>query len=95
MSFMWFKRISHASLLQSEGRQSMIVSGGMVMAHVPYYLYGRLVTNNVSVNDTWELFLGMLLYIPNPTPHPCPACVAKPKPKPQTKNVGPLHISLW
>jgi hypothetical protein len=35
----------------------MIVSGGMVMAHVPYYLYGRLVTNNVSVNDTWELFL--------------------------------------
>jgi len=43
--------------VKCEGRKSMIVFGGMVMTHVPYYLYGRLVTNNVSVNDTWELLL--------------------------------------
>eukprot|EP00668_Euglena_longa_P005131 GGOE01006032.1.p1 GENE.GGOE01006032.1~~GGOE01006032.1.p1 ORF type:complete len:412 (-),score=101.22 GGOE01006032.1:1397-2596(-) len=43
--------------VKCEGRKSMVLFGGMVMTHVPYYLYGRLVTSNVSVNDIWELFL--------------------------------------
>eukprot|EP00906_Rhabdomonas_costata_P002210 RCo003504 len=43
--------------VKSGARRSMIVFGGMVMSHVPYYLYGRLITNNVSVSDTWECFL--------------------------------------
>eukprot|EP00668_Euglena_longa_P000625 GGOE01000762.1.p1 GENE.GGOE01000762.1~~GGOE01000762.1.p1 ORF type:complete len:403 (+),score=95.76 GGOE01000762.1:45-1211(+) len=45
------------SAVKCEGRKSMIVFGGMEMTHVPFYLSGRLVANNVSVNDTWELML--------------------------------------
>jgi len=42
--------------VKCEGRRSMVVFGGMVMTVAPHYdAAGRLVSDNVSVNDTWEL----------------------------------------